>query len=375
MKMYRKIHNENYIRRFLIKIIGIFIIATISIALYDMYININIENTPIGGGETIASTEESKTEKDICDTLENVSNTVVGISKLQSTDASFFTLEAVETYNLGTGVIVSEEGYVITNYHVSGKKSSKCFVTLEDAKEYPAQVVWTDENLDLSILKINATVKVNYAKLGDSDSLRIGQPVYAIGNPLGAEFQKSVTAGIVSALDRTIKIQDENKSAYMEELIQTDASINTGNSGGPLIDKQGNVIGITTVKIIDAEGIGFAIPINIIKPIIEKLKNTGKFDEPSLGVYVYDKEAIQYINSSLNFEYGLYVTELISDGAAKEVGIRVGDIIEKIDGIKLNKINDLRKHIYTKSIEEEVKLTILRNKQEFEVTAKLTRKM
>lgn len=375
MKMYRKIHNENYIRRFLIKIIGIFIIATISIALYDMYININIENTPIGGGETIASTEESKTEKDICDTLENVSNTVVGISKLQSTDASFFTLEAVETYNLGTGVIVSEEGYVITNYHVSGKKSSKCFVTLEDAKEYPAQVVWTDENLDLSILKINATVKVNYAKLGDSDSLRIGQPVYAIGNPLGAEFQKSVTAGIVSALDRTIKIQDENKSAYMEELIQTDASINTGNSGGPLIDKQGNVIGITTVKIIDAEGIGFAIPINIIKPIIEKLKNTGKFDEPSLGVYVYDKEAIQYIDSSLNFEYGLYVTELISDGAAKEVGIRVGDIIEKIDGIKLNKINDLRKHIYTKSIEEEVKLTILRNKQEFEVTAKLTRKM
>ncbi len=372
--MYRKVHNENYIRRFLLKIIGTFIIATISIALYDMYLNINIENTPIVGGETIASTEESKTEKDICDTLENVSKTVVGISKLQSTDASFFSLKAVETYNLGTGVIVSKEGHVITNYHVSGKKSSKCYVTLEDGKEYAAQVIWTDENLDLSILKINTTREIECAKMGDSDTLRIGQNVYAIGNPLGAEFQKTVTSGIISALDRTIKIDEKEKSSYMEDLIQTDASINSGNSGGPLIDKEGNIIGITTVKITDAEGIGFAIPINIIKPIIEKLKETSEYEEPSLGLYVYDKEAIQYINSSLEFETGVYITELIPEGAAKTAGLRVGDIIEKIDGINLNKINDLRKHIYTKNVDDEVKLTILRNKQRFEITAKLTKK-
>lgn len=374
MKMYRNVHKENYIGKILLKIISIFIIATISIALYDMYLNINIENTPIAGGGTIASTEETKTEKDICDTLEKVSQAVVGISKLQSTDSTFLSLGAIETYNLGTGVIVAKEGYVITNYHVSGKKSSKCYVTLEDGKEYTAQVVWTDENLDLSILKINATTEINYAKLGDSDTLRIGQGVYAIGNPLGAEFQKTVTSGIISALDRTIKIEDEHKSSYMEDLVQTDASINSGNSGGPLIDKEGNVIGITSVKITDAEGIGFAIPVNIIKPIIEKLQLTGKFDEPSLGVYVYDKEAIQYINSSLSFEYGVYVTEVISEGAAKTAGIRVGDIIEKIDGIELNKINDLKKYIYTKNIDEEVKLTVLRNKQEFEITAKLTKK-
>ena len=212
MKMYRKVHNENYISKVLLKIIGTFIVATISIVLYDMYININVERPPIVSGGTIASTEETKTEKDICDTLENVSNTVVGISKLQSTDATFFSLDAIETYNLGTGVIVSKEGYVLTNYHVSGKKSSKCYVTLEDKKEYTAQVIWTDENLDLSVLKINTNIEFNYAKLGDSDSLRIGQGVYAIGNPLGAEFQKTVTSGIISALDRTIKIEDENKS-------------------------------------------------------------------------------------------------------------------------------------------------------------------
>ena len=160
----------------------------------------------------------------------------------------------------------------------------------------------------------------------------------------------------------------------MEELIQTDASINAGNSGGPLIDTRGNVIGITSIKITDAEGIGLAIPINIIKPIIKRLEETREYEEASLGVYVYDKEAIQYINSSLEFEYGIYVTELVSGGAGKAAGVRVGDIIEEIDGIKLNKINDLRRYIYTKNVGDEVTLKVLRNKQEIEIIAKLTRK-
>lgn len=372
---YGNVHRERPILKFLIRIVEVFVIATISIILYDVYININVEDTPIKGGDVSVAAEEKQI--DIYGTLEEVSNAVVGISKLQSVDSSFFSLEAVETYNLGTGIIVAKEGYVITNYHVSGKKLSKCYVTLEDRKEYSAQVVWTDENLDLSILKIDTKKELNYANLGDSDSLKIGQGVYAIGNPLGAEFQKTVTYGIISALDRTIKIKDDNneKNSYMEELIQTDASINSGNSGGPLIDEQGNVIGITTIKIKDAEGIGFAVPINIVKPIIENLIKKGDYEEASLGVYVYDKEAIQYIDSSLEFEYGVYITELVSGGAAKNVGLRVGDIIEKIDGIQLNKINDLRKYIYTKNIDEEVKLTVLRNRQEFVIATKLTKKM
>lgn len=374
-RYYRKVHKEHHLLKLLMKLMGVFIIATISIVLYDIYLNIKVEDTKnIDGDITIAADD---TEKNISDTLEEVSNTVVGISKLKSANSSFFSLKSIETYNLGTGIIVAKEGYVITNYHVSGKKLSKCYVTLEDGKEYTAQVVWTNENLDLSILKINTTRELSCARLGDSDSIRIGQEVYTIGNPLGAEFRKTVTHGIISALDRTIKIdgKDDEKQSYMEELIQTDASINAGNSGGPLIDIEGNVIGITTIKITDAEGIGFAIPINIVKPIIEKLIQTGSYEEASLGVYVYDKEAIQYINSSLDFEYGVYVTELVSGGAAKVADIRVGDIIEKIDDIKLNKINDLRKYIYTKNIGDEVKLTVLRNKQEIEIMVKLERKM
>lgn len=371
---YTRVHREHKILKIFMKLIGIFVISTMSIVLYDIYLNINVESIPEIKEDTPTAVEE--TENDICTTLEEVSNAVVGVSKLQSVDSSFFSFEAIETYNLGTGIIVSNEGYVITNYHVSGKKLSKCYITLEDGEEYMGQVVWTDPNLDLSIIKINISKQMNYAKLGDSDSLKIGQGVYAIGNPLGAEFQKTVTYGIVSALDRTIKVTDEedNKSSYMEELIQTDASINAGNSGGPLVDTNGNIIGITTIKITDAEGIGFAIPINIIKPIIQKLESLGEYEEASLGVYVYDKEATQYLNSSLDFEYGVYVTELVSDGAGKTAGIRVGDIIQEIDGIRLNKINDLRRYIYTKNVEDEVNLKILRNRHEIELTAKLTKK-
>lgn len=374
MKRYGKVHKEHGIRTILARMVEIFIIATISIALYDMYLNINVDNGSNTGSETIAMTEENN--EDISDILEEASEAVVGISKLKSVDSSYFSLEAVETYNLGTGVIIAKEGYVLTNYHVSGNRLTKCYITLEDGKDYTAQVVWTDKNLDLSILKVNTTRELQCVKLGDSDNLKIGQEVYAIGNPLGAEFQKTVTYGIISALNRTIKIEDKdnNKNSYMEELIQTDASINSGNSGGPLIDKYGNVIGITSIKITDAEGIGFAIPINIIKPIIEKLVENGEYEEASLGVYVYDKEAIQYIDSSIKFEQGVYVTELISKGSAKLAGIRVGDIIEKIDDIPINRINDLRRYIYTKEIEDEVKLTVLRNKQEIEITAQLTKK-
>ena len=293
---------------------------------------------------------------------------------MNSVDASFFSLDAVETYNLGTGIVISKKGYVITNYHVAGNKYTKCNITMEDGKEYVARVVWNDENLDLSILKVSTTREMQTAKIGDSDNIRIGQQVYAIGNPLGAEFQKTVTSGIISAVDRTIKIEKEDKVSYMEELIQTDASINSGNSGGPLINENGEVIGITSIKICGAEGIGFAIPINIIKPIINRLIENDEYEEASLGVFVYDKEATKYLNSELKFEDGVYVTELIAGGAAKKSGVKEGDIIEKIDGIKLNKINDLRKYIYTKNVGDEVTLTIFRNKQEIDIKIKLMKK-
>lgn len=358
--------------KFLGKLVITFIIATISIVLYDMYRNIEVESVQTPEDNEYKENIENNTE--IYSVIEDVSSTVVGISKLQSVDSSFFSIEAAKTYNLGTGTIIAKEGYVLTNNHITGNVYSKCYITLKDGTELTGNVIWTDEYLDLSIIKVNTTREMQYVELGDSDNLKVGQTVYAIGNPLGVDFQRTVTSGIISAKNRTIKIEEEEKVNYMEELIQTDASINNGNSGGPLIDVNGKVIGITTVKIKEAEGIGFAVPINIIKPIIEKIINTKKFEEASLGIFGYDKEAVKYIDSTLNIENGIYVSDLVLGGSAKVAGIKIGDIIEKIDNIELNKINDLRKYIYTKDVGDEVKLVILRNKQPIEVTVRLKKK-
>lgn len=369
---YKDIHKNNTILRVLGKILWTFIVITITIVLYDMYSNINVEEVEPKQENKINTVQANEESKDISLVLEKTSDTVVGISKLQSVDTSFFSLEAAKTYNLGTGVIISKKGYVLTNNHITGGILSKCYITTEDGEEYNASVVWSNENLDLSILKIATTREIISATIGDSDKIKIGQDVYAIGNPLGLEFQRTVTKGIISALNRTIKIEEDNGKSYMEDLIQTDASINSGNSGGPLIDEKGNVIGVTSIKIKEAEGIGFAIPINIIKPIIEKLENEGKFEEASLGIKAIDKEAIQYLDNSIEIKNGIYVTEIINDEKNSE--IKKGDIIEKIDEIPINKINELRKYIYSKNIGEEVKLTILRNKKENDIYIKLIKK-
>ena len=231
-------------------------------------------------------------------------------------------------------------------------------------------VVWADSDLDLAIVKINAS-KLKYLNLGDSDNVKLGQIAYAIGNPIGVEFQRTVTSGIISGIDRTIKIEDENGETYMEDLLQTDATINPGNSGGPLINENGEVIGINTVKIEEAEGIGFAVPINIIKPIIESFVTNGSFEEAYLGIFAYDKNVISYLDSGIDFEFGIYVAQIAKDGPAKTSDLKIGDIIKQIDGISINKMSELRNYIYTKKPGDEVNLNILRNNREYNVKIKL----
>ena len=200
--------------------------------------------------------------------------------------------------------------------------------------------------------------------LGDSSKIRVGETVYAIGNPIGYEFRRTVTSGIVSAKNRTIKIDENEKSSYMTDLIQTDATINPGNSGGPLIYPNGDIIGINTVKISSAEGIGFAIPINIIKPIIEKFKTTGTFEEATIGIYAYDKEVIPYLNNAkmATFDKGIYVAQITKNGPADNTELKEGDIITNIDNVELNTMNDLREYIYTKSPGDEITLKITKGK-------------
>ena len=363
---------HKFIRGLEITAIIILILFFITLA-YCVYISImaekeyadnySAEKTSL---QTDVTQSEGSIESNISDIIEKVNNAVVGISRVKNTGSTVFLPDGSESLGLGTGFIVTDNGYIVTNQHVSGDKNGTCYVTLEDGRNFNASVVWADSDLDLSIIKINTT-NLPYLELGDSDSIKVAQTVYAIGNPIGFEFQRTVTSGIISGLDRTIKLEEDDKTYYMEDLIQTDATINPGNSGGPLIDVNGKVLGINSVKITSAEGIGFAVPINILKPIIEKFKNDGEFNAATLGVFAYDESMTPYINQELgtnySLDYGIYVASVIRNSPADKAGIVQGDIILEIDGIPLNKMSTLRQYIYEKNIGDIVKIKYLRNRK------------
>ena len=368
------------------KIIFVFFFL-ISIWIFGFYLYTTYQNIEIDGsnytaerqqsttnGQTVEEAEENS--KTVADMIEETTKKVVGISKLKNTGSSIFSSNEEGDLGLGTGFLVTSDGYIVSNTHVTGEKFSKCYITLENGIDYEGTVVWSDTDLDLSIVKINAK-NLSYVELGNSSNIRVGESVYAIGNPIGFEFRRTVTSGIISAKNRTIKIDEKDKSSYMTDLIQTDATINPGNSGGPLIYPNGEVIGINTVKISTAEGIGFAIPINIIKPIIESFKATGTFEEATIGIYAYDKEVIPYLDSSynpINFDTGIYVAQITKNGPADNTELKEADIITSIDGKKLNTMNDLREYIYTKKPNDEVILQITRRKINKEIKLVLGKK-
>lgn len=377
--MYEYKKRPSKLKKFLIYFTLIIIVSVLSIFIYDMYVDIDVYSNEQKNMNTeairIANKEDlNKIEEiDITTILNDTVKCVVGISKIKNNGSSILLNNSTSELGLGTGMIVSDNGCILTNWHVAGNKYSNCYVTLENGNVHNGNVVWADSDLDLAIVKISAT-NLNHISLGDSDNIKIGEKVYAIGNPIGVEFQRTVTSGIISGIDRTIKIDDENGSSYMEDLIQTDATINPGNSGGPLINIKGEVIGINSIKIKEAEGIGFAVPINIIKPIIEKFSTKGKFEEAYLGIFAYDRTVIPYLDSNIEFDTGIYVAEISIDGPSKNSGLKVGDIITKIDNITINKMSELRRYIYTKEIGDEVELSVLRNKREYNIKIKLGRK-
>ena len=307
------------------------------------------------------------------DIIESTLDSIVGISKIKDNGTTIFLEKSAENLNLGSGVIISKNGYILTNQHVAGEKYSTCYVTLKNGVTDTGTVVWSSEDTDLAIIKINIQ-QLPEAYLGDSDNVRIGSNVYAVGNPVGFELQRTVTSGIISGTNRIIKIDDETQKTYLEGLIQTDATINQGNSGGPLINEFGEVIGITTLKIDDAEGIGFAIPINIIKPILAKLVQTGDFNEPYLGLAGYDKDVIPYLSTNINFENGIYIEEIDPFGPLKSSRLVKGDVLEKIDQTQIESMNKLKEYIYTKNPGEQVNLTIKRNNNYLQVKATLAKK-
>lgn len=247
---------------------------------------------------------------------------------------------------VGSGVLIDNEGHIVTNNHVvSGASNGEVTVSLSDGTTVKGTVMGTDEQSDLAVVKIDPPKNIQPVAIGDSDSLQVGEPAIAIGNPLGLEFKGSVTSGVICALARTIDDQGQRFP-----LIQTDAAINPGNSGGALLNADGELIGINSSKISKegVEGMGFAIPINSAKPIIDSIIKNGKVIRPYLGVWAVDRQTAARNNVSYEGE-GLLIVQLDSTGPVARAGIVEGDTIAQIDGKNVSTLIELKEQIDAKS--------------------------
>ncbi|MDD4495293.1 MAG: trypsin-like peptidase domain-containing protein [Eubacteriales bacterium] len=300
----------------------------------------------IPGGNTGENTGGEIELTPVARVARSASQGVVGISVIIKDGNSLFQRDDTEKVGIGTGVIVSKDGYILTNDHVIAGNPSQIIVSLPDGTNAEGMVLWSNPVLDIAIVKIEKSNLIPIP-LGDSDKIVVGETAIAIGNPLGLQFQRSVTSGVISAINRTIRIETEGGVNYMEDLIQTDASINPGNSGGPLLNARGEVIGINTVKVISAEAIGFAVPINIAIPIISSFVETGEFREPYMGVFAYDKETIPYM-SGVSVDNGIYIASVDPKGPASKAGIKEGCVIRTVDGRTIDTMVQLRAYIYSK---------------------------
>ncbi len=275
----------------------------------------------------------------------------------------------------GSGFIISSDGLVLTNKHVVQDKEAEYTVLTTEGKKYPAKVLALDPVQDLALIKIDTKDETGKTfptvKIGDSDNLQIGQTVIAIGNALG-EFRNTVSVGVISGLGRTVTASSGGTFIEtIEDVVQTDAAINKGNSGGPLLNLKGEVIGVNTAMAQDAQSIGFAIPINKAKRSIEQVKNTGKITYPFLGVrYVLINAQIKE-EENLTVDYGAWIKrgdqgeEAVTQGsAAQKAGLIEGDIILEFNGEKITTDNSLAKIIMKYSPGDTVNLKILRSDQE-----------
>ena len=305
-----------------------------------------------------------------------VKPSIVGITVEFSVNSIFYNSSGTAKAS-GSGIIISEDGYILTNNHIvsSTSESNNAFyevgkankVTVKlynDDTEYEAQIIGTDSQTDLAVIKIDKT-GLTPAELGDSDSVQVGEFAMAIGNPLGLD--NSVTAGIVSAVNREVTDSDGNK--YLA--IQTDAAINAGNSGGALVNSQGQVIGVNTLKLSgeDVEGVGFAIPINSTKEIYEQLIQYNKVKRPYIGIGGIDLD--EETAKKNNLVVGIYIKTIEDFSAAEKAGLRIGDVIIEADGQKITTMDELNEIKNSKSIGDTIKLKVYRNGNEKEVTVTL----
>ena len=291
-------------------------------------------------------------------------DSMVGINTISEVNnQGYFGNQSGYVEGIGSGSIVTKDGYILTNSHVVSDGDVKQInVLFSDGSTEEAELIWNDSSLDLAILKVDKK-DLKPIELGDSDQMEVGDRTVAIGNPLGFELQSTVTSGIISGLNRSVSF---NTGVSMDGLMQTDAAINSGNSGGALLNSNGDLIGINTAKAGNSDGIGFAIPINIVKPVIKKVIETGEFNSVYIGI---TGQSIDYLKQIPNFnpdklgvDEGVYVVSVFN----KDSKIEKGDVITEVDGKKVTDMSSLRKLLLSYSVGDKAKLTIYREGKKIE---------
>ncbi len=304
-------------------------------------------------------------EKAVLDIVEKVTKSVVNISTVKLVHRMFY--QPVPVEGMGSGTIVDPNGYILTNNHVVGG-AEKINVVVWNGEVLQGNLVSSCAVHDTAVVKVERK-DLPAAELGDSDKLRVGQRVYAIGNPFGLAGGPTVTSGVISAVSRTI----ESQRGLLENLVQTDAAINPGNSGGPLVDLEGNVIAMNTAIIPFAQGIGFAIPVNAAKECTGEVIAGGHSSRPWLGIVGLSLtgEISRYYD--LPVERGVLVTKVVDESPAQLARIVAGDIMLRLDGAAIYSVEDLLSEIHNRKIGDKVKLTILRRGREQSVEATLSK--
>lgn len=304
-------------------------------------------------------------EKSVLDVLEKVSKSVVNISIVKHVHHMFY--QAVPVGGMGSGTVIDSKGYILTNNHVVGG-ADKITVTLWNGELLEGKIVGSCSIHDTAVVTVKKDGLVA-GELGDSDKLRVGQRVYAIGNPFGLAGGPSVTSGVVSAVNRTI----ESQRGLLENLVQTDAAINPGNSGGPLVDLDGKVVAINTAIIPYAQGIGFAVPINAARECMGEAVKSGVSGRPWLGIIGLSltEDISRYYD--LPVDRGVLVTKVVEGSPAQRSGVVAGDIILRLDSGSVYHIEDLLKEIHLRKVGDRARLAVFRRGREQYLDVTLSR--
>jgi len=303
-------------------------------------------------------------EERIIRAVERISPSIVSISTKHILKYDLF--NTYEATGIGSGIILNPDGYIITNHHVVNDcKTAEVY--LLDGKRFDARIIATDPSTDVAILKINGD-NFYSGQFGDSDGLRPGQTAIAIGHSLGLSGGPSVTVGVISAIGRNIPCQ----YGVMENMIQTDAAINPGNSGGPLIDSDGRIIGVNNAVIPYANGIGFAIPSNVVRDIANELIVNGRVVRPWLGIIGIDMTPALASYYRLCSDRGALIVQITKDSPAEKAGLKPGDIILHVDDHQINGMEDLRSTLWKHKTGETLQVKILRKHQHLQGTLRLS---